>query len=117
MRVDPTGDLLEVDAYTVVEVSKAAAVRIYSSDLKYRDCDCDPNMGRIGHEDLMVALALDTSNEMVLVANTRAMESCIIIILCFKMIITFEMTFFTIIIIYRAFVLLIGHIVVRLSTL
>ena len=68
------GDLLEADAYTVVKVSEAAAVRMHASDQRYRDCDCDPNMGWMGHEDLVVALGPDTSNAVVVVVNTRAME-------------------------------------------
>ena len=68
------GDLLEVDMYTLVEVSEAVAVRMHSSDLKYQDCDCDPNMGLMGHEDLMVTLAPDTSNAVVVVADTRVIE-------------------------------------------
>ena len=72
--MDPTGALLEADAYTVVEVSEAVAVRTHASDPKYQDCDCDPNMGLMGHEDLMVALVPNTSNAVVVVVNTRAME-------------------------------------------
>ena len=65
------GDLLEVDAYTVVEVSEAVAVRMHSSYPKYRDCDCDPNVGQMGHEDLMVILVPSVSNAVVVVVNTR----------------------------------------------
>ena len=68
------GDLLEVDTYTVVKVSEDMVVRTHSSDPKYRDCDCDPNMGWMGHEDLVVALAPITSNAVVVVADTRVME-------------------------------------------
>ena len=39
MEVDPMGDLLEADAYTVVEVSEAVVVRMHASDQRYRDCD------------------------------------------------------------------------------
>ena len=76
MAVDPTGDLLEADAYTVVEVLEAAAVRMHASDPKYRYCDCDPNVGRMGHEDLVVTLApnTETSNVVVVVVGTRNME-------------------------------------------
>ena len=63
VEVVPTGALLEADAYIVVEVLEAAVVRTHSSDLKYRDCCCDPNMGRMGHEDLMVILAPNISNK------------------------------------------------------
>ena len=52
----------------------AVLVRMHSSDPKYQDCDCDPNGGLMGHEDLMVALAPDTSNSVVVVVDTRAME-------------------------------------------
>ena len=72
--MDPTGDLLEADAYTVVEVLEAAVVSTHSSDLKYRDCDCDPNVGWMGHKDLVVALVPDTSNAVVIVINTRAIK-------------------------------------------
>ena len=48
---------------------------MYSSDLKYQDCDCDPNVGQMGHMDLMVTLALDTSNPVVVMANTKAIEA------------------------------------------
>ena len=68
-------DLLEADAYTVVEVSEAVAARMHSSDMKYQDCDCDPNMGRMGHKDLMITLAPDTSSKVVVVVKTKAMEA------------------------------------------
>ena len=70
------GDLLEVHMYTVVELSEAAAVWTYSSDLKYQNCDCDPNMGLMGHEDLVVALVPNTniSNAVVVVVGTKATE-------------------------------------------
>ena len=68
------GDLLEADIYTVVEVLEAV-VRTHSNDPKYRDCCCDPNMGWMGHEDLMVALPPNISNTVVVVVNTRAMEA------------------------------------------
>ena len=35
MEVDPMGDLLEADAYTVVEVLEAAAMRMHASDQRY----------------------------------------------------------------------------------
>ena len=41
MEIDPIGDLLEMDMYTVVEVSEAAVVRMHASDNRYGDCDCD----------------------------------------------------------------------------
>ena len=68
------GALLEVDIYAVVEVLEAVVVRMHSSDPKYRDCDCDPNVGWMGHKDLMVILAPNINNEVVVMANTRAME-------------------------------------------
>ena len=74
MEVDPTGDLLEADTYTVVEVSEAVVVRMHSSDPKYWDCDCDPNVGWMGHEDLVVTLGPNTGNAVVVTVNTRAME-------------------------------------------
>ena len=74
MEVDPTVALLEVGMYTAVEVSDAAIVRTHASDQRYQYCDCGPNMGLMGHEDLMVALGPDTSDAMVVVVDTRAME-------------------------------------------
>ena len=73
--MDPTRDLLKAYAYTVVEVLEAVAVTMHSSDPKYRDCDCDPNVGLMGHKDLMVALGpnIDISNAVVVVVGTRAM--------------------------------------------
>ena len=68
------GALLEVDTYTVVEVSEAVVVRTHSSDPKYRDCDCDPNVGRMGHQDLVVALGPNICNLIVVLVNTRATE-------------------------------------------
>ena len=56
------GDSLEADVYIVVDLSEAVTVRMHSSDPKYRDCDCGPNMGRMGHEDLMVILAPNISS-------------------------------------------------------
>ena len=66
--------LLEVDIYTVVEVSDAVMVRTHASDQRYRYCDCGPNVGLMGHEDLMVALGPDTSDAMMVMVDTRAME-------------------------------------------
>ena len=74
MEVDPTDDLLEADAYTVVEVSEVVVVRTHSSDLKYWDCCYEPNMGWMGHEDLIVTLAPNISNELVVMVNTKAIE-------------------------------------------
>ena len=74
MKVDPMGALLEVGVYTVVEVSEAGAVRMHASDQRYWYCDCDPNLGQMGHEDLMVALGPDTSNAVVVMADTRVIE-------------------------------------------
>ena len=45
MEVDPMGAQLEVDVYTVVEVSDVTAVRTHASDQRYRYCYCGPNMG------------------------------------------------------------------------
>ena len=73
-KVDPMGDLLEVDAYTVVEVLEAAVVRMHASNQRYWYCDCDPNMGQMGHKDLVVALAPDTSKAVVVMVDNRAME-------------------------------------------
>ena len=66
--------LLEAGMYTAVEVSDAAMVRTHASDQRYQYCDCGPNVGLMGHEDLMVALGPDTSNAVVVVVDTRAME-------------------------------------------
>ena len=74
MEVDPTGDLLEVDVYTVVEVLEAAVVRIHSSDPKYQDCCCNPNVGQMSHKDLMVILAPSIGNVVVVAVKTRATE-------------------------------------------
>ena len=75
VEVNPSGALLESDIYIVVEVSEAVVVRTHSNDLKYRDCDCDPNPGLTGHEDLIVALVPDTSNTVVVSDNTRSIET------------------------------------------
>ena len=72
MEVDPTGNLLEVDAYIVVEVPDDAVVLACASDLKYRYCYYDPNMGLMGHKDLMVTLGHNIKNVVVVVANIRA---------------------------------------------
>ena len=66
------GALLEADAYTVVEVLEAVVVRMHSSYWKYRDCCCDPNVGQMCHEDLMVILTPNILNEVVVVVNIRA---------------------------------------------
>ena len=70
----PTGALLEAYIYTAVEVSEAVVVRMHSSDLRYRYCCCDPNVGLMGHKDLMLILAPKISNAIVVVVNTRATE-------------------------------------------
>ena len=70
------GDLLEADAYTVEEVLDAAVVRACANDPKYRDCYCDPNVGLMGHEDLMVALGHNINIVVVVVANVRATKVC-----------------------------------------
>ena len=72
--MNPTGDLLEVDAYTVEEVPDAAVVQAHANDLKYRYCYCDPNVGLMGHKDLMVTLGHIINNAVVVVANIKAME-------------------------------------------
>ena len=68
------GDLLEADAYTVEEVPDAAVVQACANDPKYQDCYYDPNVGLMGHEDLMVALGHNINNAVVVVANIRAIE-------------------------------------------
>ena len=72
--MDPTGDLLPADAYTVVEVLEAVAGRPHASNPRYQYCDCDPNMGLMGHEDLMVILGPNTSNIVVVMADTNIIE-------------------------------------------
>ena len=74
MEIDPTGDLLEADAYIMVEVSEAAVVRMHASVQRYQDCYCDPNVGLMGYEDLMITLVPDTNNVVVVVVNNRAIE-------------------------------------------
>ena len=74
MEVDPIVALLEVGMHTTVEVSDAAMVRTDSSDQRYLYCYCGPNVGLIGHEDLIIALGPDISNAVVVVVDTRAME-------------------------------------------
>ena len=66
--------MVEAGAYTVVAVLDAVAVRTHASDHRYPYCYCGPNMGLMGHEDLMVALAPDNSTVVVVVVDTRAME-------------------------------------------
>ena len=68
------GALLEAVASSVVEVSEAVAMRMHASNQRYRYCDCDPNVGLMGHKDLVVALMADTGNAVVVVVDTRAME-------------------------------------------
>ena len=67
VEVVPTGALLEVGVYTLVEVLEAAVVRPHASNWRYQDCYCDPNVGLLGHEDLMVALGPDNSNAVVVI--------------------------------------------------
>ena len=74
LEVDPMGDLLEADMYTVVEVPDAAVVWACTNDPKYQDCYCDPNVGLMGHEDLMVTLGHNINNAVVVVTNVRATE-------------------------------------------
>ena len=66
--------LLEVDMYTMVQVSEAAVVRTHASDQRYQCCDYGSNMGRMGHKDLVVTLGPDVSNTVVVVVDTRVME-------------------------------------------
>ena len=74
VEVVPTGALLEVDAYTVVEVSDDAVVWACASNPKNQYYYCDPKMGLMGHEDLMVTLGHNINNEVVDMANSRAIE-------------------------------------------
>ena len=76
VEVVPTGVLLEVDVYIVVEVLNDAVVQACASDPKYQYCYCDPNMGQMGHEDLMVDLGHNINNAVVVMANIRAIEVC-----------------------------------------
>ena len=57
--------LLEAGMYIVVEVLDTVVVRTHASDQRYWYCYCGPNMGLMGHKDLMVALVPDTSNVVV----------------------------------------------------
>ena len=88
------GDLLEADAYTVEEVPDTVVVQACANDPKYRDCNCDPNVGLMGHKDLMVAFGKTINNAVVFKANIRAMEVWKLNILCFQMTITCKMPFF-----------------------
>ena len=72
--MDPIGDLLEADACIVVEVLDDAVVWACASDPKYQYCCCDPNVGLMGHKDLMVTLKHNINNAVVIVANIRATE-------------------------------------------
>ena len=74
MEVLSTWVLLEVNAYTVMEVLDNAVVQAHVSSLKHRYCYCDPNVGLMGYEDLIVALGHNISNAVVVVVNTRATE-------------------------------------------
>ena len=60
--------------YIVVEVLDDAVVWAHASDPKYRYCYCDPNVGLMGHKDLMVTLGHNINNMVVVVANIRATE-------------------------------------------
>ena len=117
MEVDPTGALLEAHMYTVVEVLETAAVRTHASNQRYQYCYCGPNMGQMGHEDLMVALGPDTSNAVVVMVDTRLWRSSKMMVLCFKVIITCKVTFPSTKIACWTFVLLIWSTVVRLFAL
>ena len=55
MEVDPTMALLEAGMYTTGKVLDSAMVRTHASDQRYQYCDCGPNVGLMGHEDLIVA--------------------------------------------------------------
>ena len=76
VEVVPTGALLEADAYIVVEVPDDAVVQTCASDPKYQYCYCGPNMGLMGHEDLMVILGHDINNVVVVVANIKVTKVC-----------------------------------------
>ena len=73
--MDPALALLEAGVHIVVEVPDATVVRTHAIDQRYRYCFCGPNVGLIGHENLMAALEPDTSNSVVIVVNTRAIEA------------------------------------------
>ena len=49
-------------------------MRTHANDQRYRLCDYGPNVGLMGHKDLMVALGPDTSDAVVVVVDTRAIE-------------------------------------------
>ena len=49
-------------------------MQAHASVPKQRDCCCDTNVGRMGQDNLMVALAPDISNAVVVVVNTRATQ-------------------------------------------
>ena len=68
------GVLLEADTYTVVEVLDDAVVWVCASNPKYQYCYCDPNVGLMGYEDLMVDLGHNIYNMVVDVANIKATE-------------------------------------------
>ena len=74
VEVDSMVALLEAGMYTAVEVSDAAIVRTHASEESYQYSYCGPSMGQMGHEDLIVALGPDTSNIVVILVDTRAME-------------------------------------------
>ena len=74
VKVVPTGALLEANTYTVVEVLEAVAVKMHSSDPRYQYCCYDPNVGLMGHEDLMAILPPNISNTMVVIVNNKATE-------------------------------------------
>ena len=58
----------------MVEISEAAAVRTHASNQRNQYFYCGPNMGQMGHKDLMVALGPDDSKVVVLVVDIRAIE-------------------------------------------
>ena len=74
MELNPTVALLEASMYTVVEVSDAAMVRTHASDQRYQCYNCGPNVGLMGHKDLMVALGPDTSDVVVVMVDNKAIE-------------------------------------------
>ena len=74
VEVVPTGGLLEADAYIVEEVPDAVVVQVHASVLRYRDCCYEPNMGWMGHKDLMVILGHNINNVVVVMANIKARE-------------------------------------------
>ena len=74
VEVVPTGVLLEAGTYIVEGVPDAAVVWAHASVPRYRDCCCEPNVGQMSHEDLMVILGHNINNVVVAIASIRAIE-------------------------------------------